>query len=373
MKRNRLVKLLYTTIICAGALFTSCHDNIYELIEKEVLVDESGLDGDLSKIVRCNGYLFTANGIIYRKRDVPSSEVPLKMNPWIFTNLPSYHKSEYGVSDRVDWLASDDTYLYAMVNSYEEGENGENENYRRYIFATEVNADGSFLEWKLVTTGYFSPLYLHQIFDNQATTGRNAYINILGKIYKLNGTAAPEEVADDDLKLIGGSVKQYVINCVKFKGTDYFSMYYTMAANEDLICYSRAMTTGSTYSASGDNVIFYSEDGENFTAYYTGSTLLSLALTKDYFFYGTTAGLERSGISEEKKPTMPIAFTNNGGSIISEHVYVVFVLDQDKKMEETDLYAASTIYGSIGSSTDTYDSIGMYACPSGNLSNWNRD
>ena len=63
--------------------------------------------------------------------------------------------------------------------------------------------------------------------------------------------------------------------------------------------------------------------------------------------------------------------TGNGNSVISEHVYMVYALDQTKNMAETDLFAASTIYSSISSSTDSYDSIGLYARIVGE--DWNRD
>ena len=40
---------------------------------------------------------------------------------------------------------------------------------------------------------------------------------------------------------------------------------------------------------------------------------------------------------------------------------MVYVLDSTLNEAMTDMYAASTIYGSISSSTDSYDLVGLYA------------
>ena len=69
---------------------------------------------------------------------------------------------------------------------------------------------------------------------------------------------------------------------------------------------------------------------------------------------------------------------SNGNSVISEYVFMVFVLNPNKKEgsysteEGTDEYASSTIYGSIRSSSDSWDDAGLYAWYPAQKE-WNRD
>ena len=94
---------------------------------------------------------------------------------------------------------------------------------------------------------------------------------------------------------------------------------------------------------------------------------------------GTSSGLGRVNISTDGTPESSSSdFSSNGDSIISEYVFKVFVLDPSKQEDTasnengTDEYAASTIYGSIRGSSDTFSETGLYAYyPSRHK--WNRD
>ena len=356
-------------------MFTSCYDNIYALIEKEVAIDNDGLNGDISNIVRCGDFLFLSNGSIFGKKAEPR----ITKN-WRRTTSPVNGASEFNVSDRVAMLAADDTYVYALAIFYDEGDDGSNFNYRRAIYAAE-GADFPALQWELVntlplTTGdtigddYHS---IKNVFDNKSNTSRNAYANIMGNIFKLDGPSTPTTSEDLAGRFIGTKSDQ-TMNCTNFDGTDYFSNYYAFASDSQFLYYSPTYTKGDSNTISLSSVIYYSDNLSSgvFNQLHSKHNVLSLAVTKDFLFYGTDNGLERLCIdSANPLFSQVVSFANNGNNVISEHVYMVYALDQTKNMAETDLYCASTIYSSISSSTDSYDSIGLYACNAGG--NWNRD
>lgn len=374
MKKNRFIAFVSAVSLTAGLLFTSCYDNIYALIEKEVAIDNDGLNGDISNIVRCGDFLFLSNGSIFGKKAEPR----ITKN-WRRTTSPVNGASEFNVSDRVAMLAADDNYVYALAIFYDEGDDGSNFNYRRAIYAAK-GADFPALQWELVNTSTLTPgdtigddyHPIKNVFDNKSNTGRNAYANIMGKIYRLNGTCTPiiKDLADHFI----GNKSDQTMNCTNFNGNDYFSNYYAFASDSQLLYYSPTYTKGDSNTISLSSAIYYSDNPSSgvFNPLHSKHNVLSLAVTKDFLFYGTDNGLERLCIDKENTLFgKVVSFANNGNNVISEHVYMVYVLDETKPMAMTDLYCASTIYSSISSSTDSYDSIGLYACNAGG--NWNRD
>lgn len=374
MKKNRFIAFVSAVSLTAGLLFTSCYDNIYALIEKEVAIDNDGLNGDISNIVRCGDFLFLSNGSIFGKKAEPR----ITKN-WRRTTSPVNGASEFNVSDRVAMLAADDTYVYALALFYNEGDDGSNSNYKREIYAAKVVGFPQ-LQWEKVNTSSITngnssgdnPT-IKNIFDNKAKpSSRIAYTNMCGKIYKLEGTKAPIEYSVTG-NIIGDSDPGKIMNCANYKGNDYFSNYYAFVANSDYIYYSDVYTTGSSHYISNSKNIYATEGPSSvkFTIH-ASNNILSLAITKDYLLAGTTNGLIRLCIdSTDQNYKNEVSMTGNGNNVISEHVYMVYVLDETKPMAMTDLYCASTIYSSISSSTDSYDSIGLYACNAGG--NWNRD
>lgn len=376
MKKNRFIAFVSAVSLTAGLLFTSCYDNIYALIEKEVAIDNDGLNGDIYNIVRCGDFLFLSNGSIFGKKAEPR----ITKN-WRRTTSPVNGASEFNVSDRVAMLAADDTYVYALALFYNEGDDGSNFNYRRAIYAAE-GADFPALQWELVNTSTLTPgdtigddyHPIKNVFDNKSNTPRTrkAYANIMGKIYKLEGPSTPT-IQKSEGHFIGQS-PALTMNCTNFNGTDYFSNYYAFASDSQFLYYSPTYTKDDSNTISLSSVIYYSDKPSNgdFNQLHSKHNVLSLAVTKDFLFYGTDNGLERLCIdSANPLFSQVVSFANNGNNVISEHVYMVYVLDETKPMAMTDLYCASTIYSSISSSTDSYDSIGLYACNAGG--NWNRD
>ena len=99
-------------LLIAGMIFFSCHDPIFEDINKESSINEDRIKGGVTAFVVYDGYLYCApanNGVIYRKRNNSS-----------------------GWNNRGDWediscpgvpvyLAVENGYLYMLTTTFENG------------------------------------------------------------------------------------------------------------------------------------------------------------------------------------------------------------------------------------------------------------
>ena len=92
MKFKKTVYIFLTAALSSFFL-SSCHDNIYELIEKEVKISKDGLNGDINSITECGGYLFLSRGDIFAKEAVQSSTLNGRNNGWKQVNKPQGSKS----------------------------------------------------------------------------------------------------------------------------------------------------------------------------------------------------------------------------------------------------------------------------------------
>lgn len=422
MKRNIFAKILATAAVLASFVFTSCYDNIYDLIEKEVMIDESGLDGDMGNIVIYKGHLFTSNGRIFTKTAQPSNITGKHNHQWRECRLPEYITSEEKVASNVFFLAADEENLYALSYTWYESNDGDNKprTARIYVTSTEpdMTASGNVeLTWEKVDLSEIceSDRYKNAktIFDNKvrkltygedeagnaeatiSTSGRKAYAQIKDKdgkygIYQLNGTSAPALVTTDNF-VDDKSDSGNTINCVNFNGTDWFSRYFAMDANEKYIYYSKSYTYNSKGSITLDNDIFYFDGDKANTARFSAKKdVLSISCANNGLLLGTTNGLKRVefdiAVGNEKKPAKNADFHSNGDNIFSEYVFMTFILDPEKDEDHedsettnigTDEYAANTIYGSISSSADSIDKVGLYAYYprryGKDANGWNRD
>ena len=220
---------------------------------------------------------------------------------------------------------------------------------------------------------------------------RNAYIRVRQNslsdytLYLLSGDSA-EEVATGASFVFGDRTN--AIKACYFQGTDYFSRGYSMTSNQNYLYFTGSYTSGN--NVAGSSVLYYYDGGS--TIYETNlsaGSLLSVAAAKDYILLGTSSGLGRATLNGDfGEPTGGTPdFDNNGDSVISEYVFMVFVLDPSKCENNstkvtnedgetewlgTDEYGASVIKGSIRSSSDSWDDTGLYAYyPS--RDEWNRD
>lgn len=384
--------------------FVSCHDDIYSLIEKEVQIDQSGFNGDISNIVHYGDYIFTCNGKIWAKTNQPSNFTKRMNGQWFLINPPSNELSDEKVRDVTYFLASDNQYLYALTYSWYENEDGANKPKLANIYVTDDKNPIDGLLWKkvdLLSSG-FTSLYGVQklIFDNKYRkitenenlsltydfSERRAYAKLLTpsgyKIYRLNGEKTPLPLTDEII--LPPCLEPTVINGCYFNGRTYLSAYYAMTANDNYLYYAQTYTYGNYGNIStGSSIYYLGKTTDDVGFLNTNSSILSMAVANDCILMGTTSGLARILLDPAtKKPAFGVKFNSNGGSIISEYVYMVFILDpsknEDSAVNGTDEYAASTIYGSISSSSDSIENVGLYAFYPGRFFNqtsggWNRD
>lgn len=421
MKRT-FKNLIFITAFFSALILSSCHDSLFESINAEVKLDSNGINGDINSFARHGENIYLTNGSIYYKSNEGSTKTGAWNKQWVKLSSAPSISSYYDPTDTsadipgsISSIASDGTYLYALVIVWHESNSGYNEGYTRRLFCT--TADGSEItesSWTEIDatsiTGTFensSSGYVKNIFDNKYVsvsydsegkpsfdlTLRNAYARIYCKadsayhVYKLNGTSVPTLVADGT----NGS-DAYTASAVYYKGSDYFSPYYALSANDKYIYYSKTRTVkdGSTVEAHSE--IYYADGWDSTNGFTLGGTetsvafndgsVLSISVTKNYLLLGTSSGLKRTALTEGVPSASKTAFstgynTNNGDSIISCYVFKTFVLDParnegDNTSTGTDEYACSTIYGTISSSSDSFPETGLYSYyPS--RGTWNRD
>ncbi len=400
-------KIFTLAAVFSASVFTSCHDSIYEMIEKEVALESDGLGGDICQIVQYGDYLVVPNGHIYYKSNQPSTYTGKTRHQWKGLTDTTTDTGENEMPATTFQLASDENNLYALTYIWGENNDGENEpkEVRLYVTADTDFSDGT--TWtkvdlsSIVSSSSFTNV--KNIFDNKYAeitddaankkyiydfSERTAFIRLYEKtsktykLYKLNGTSAPTAASGieyiDEEKSKGNE-----ITAAYFNGKTYVSKYYAMASDDKNLYYSKTST--STYSkkyhyVDTESVIYYMNlSGKTDSVKPSAGGILSISPASDYLLIGTTGGLARVPLTGDNKVPSGTTrkFSSNGGSIISEYVFYTFVLDYNKKEDGnstagTDEYASSTIYGSIRSSSDSWDDVGLYAYyPS--KQEWNRD
>ena len=396
MKKSIINSIFLSAVFACLVGFSSCHDDIYGAINNEIELNSSGLQGDMHSIVHYKNYILTCNGDIFYKTNEPSTTKGKYNGQWEKTTSPTSEKGDNGIPATTYFLASDSKYLYALTYIWVENDDGENEPKTATIYAT--NSDpASGLAWTKVENisgGNYSFENAKVIFDNKyfsvvddnsvSIANREAYARIRAssqdtyKLYKLNGSNAPEEVSNPTF--VGESDSTNAISACYFNGSTYFSKYYGMTSNANCLYYTKTYTRSNNVSTNSSLYYITASDSTEKSVDLDAGGLLSIAAAKDYILLGTSSGLARVKIDETTG--IPNGDTSsmqsNGNSVISEYVFMVFVLNPNKKEgsysteEGTDEYAASTIYGSIRSSSDSWDDTGLYAWYPAK-DNWNRD
>ncbi|MCR5318862.1 MAG: hypothetical protein K6E22_11605 [Treponema sp.] len=360
--KKTLAAILTTTAILATALFTSCHDPIFESISNEVELETNGLRGDIRSIVPFNNYIYCCNNMIYRKPALASYEGGGQNKQW-------REVSTSFTDGTITFLASDSSYIYALAIEWEADESeGKNLPSKAAIYAS---SDGN--TWNKVTVpdanlNSIDEDYDLVLFDNQeqsyssggtiSTSGRIAYFGFYddsietGRTFRLSGTSAT---------LIDAGTK------------------YCKAAGDKFSTYSAFARKGSMYywGKSGDDEIYWGTnpaDDSNSIDLDCG-IILSISVTADHLLLGTARGIQRVPIDASGNitgNTRDFKSGNNALSILTGRVLSTYVLDSSKPESETDEYAGQVIYGSITSSSISFDEVGLFAYyPERNT--WNRD
>lgn len=408
MKKN-MKNILAVLLACSiAAVFSSCHDDIYGLIDKETKLDTKGMKGDTSQIVQYGDYLFIANGNLYFKSNQQSYYLNLKdpnygyKRNWKSINVPTTKKGDYNVPASTFYIASDSEWLYALTYIWEEDEDGANSVGSAEIYATNDKDLSDGLTWEKVNVSSIvsSTSYLQEmlVFDNQARTvtenpdlsltfdlsNRRAYARLEDKntksisTYKLNGNNIPTPLTDE--VFLGNSTTTDSMKAVYFNGKTYLSKYYAVCATEYALYYAESYTTGKRHYIDGSSTIYtILPNGQIDHNGMDNGAILSISAGADFLLTGTTNGIDRVRLDPTTKiATRSVKFDSNGGSISSEYVFMTYILNPNKKQdsvsvtEGTDEYCSTTIYGSIGSSSDSWSDMGLYSFFPARRE-WNRD
>lgn len=396
MKKSIINSIFLSIAFACLVGFTSCHDDIYGAINNEIELNSSGLQGDMHSIVHYKNSILTCNGEIFYKTNEPSTSKNEYNGQWKKTTSPSSEKGDNGIPATTYFLAADSQYLYALTYIWVENDDGENEPKTATIYATNSDPEKGDLAWTKVANisgGNYSFENAKVIFDNKyfsvddnnsvSVDQREAYARIRAtsgnayKLYKLNGSSAPTEISNPTF--VGESDSTNAISACYFNGKNYFSRYYGMTSNANCLYYTKTYTRSNNVNRNSSLYYITASDSSEKSVDLDAGGLLSIAAAKDYILLGTSGGLARVAINESTGiPGSTAKMTGNGGSVISEYVFMVFVLNPNKKEgsysteEGTDEYASSTIYGSIRSSSDSWDDTGLYAWYPAK-GQWNRD
>ncbi len=354
--------LLTILLFISTSIFTSCHDAIFDMIDKEVKLESNGIMGDIHSIVPFGDFLYCANGkALYKKTNESSNSTGNYNEQW-------EKVSTTDLSGTIEFLASDNNYLYALTYTF-------SENASSYNVVSEIkcfySSDGeSFTEIDFSSTGisenYLNTTSYVKLFDNQASLdsgNRKAYIRLTtddknGVFYTLNGesyTVATEACKDSSSSTSPNSA-------VYFNGKTYFFEAYDATANDSYM-----------YYATGNSSTLYYSDGstENSVSPAVGS-IYSLALTSDYLILGTSTGIKRLSLTSGVPASSATTFSSNASSILTNRIYMLYILNPSVAEGADDEYACMTIYGTLSSATDSFSETGLYAFYP-NRGTWNRD
>lgn len=412
MKSNMKKILFLTAVFISGFMFTACHDDIYDMIIQEVHLEDYGITGEINSIVRFKDTLLTANGNVYQKSAVPSSVSKLYNQQWKrVIDSSTTDSSSVFYKQKINYLASDSDYVYALSVKYQPADTGHMEPESVRIFYSDNGT-----EWKVLDNSLLSEFFgieegvdktsgvdvrtyfplIRMIFDNQAVDvqNRNAYVNIAEssrdsngtiwrewKLYKLNGGNKPVPVenktngAEYGTKSATEKVTSSSFRAVYYKGQDYFSSYYALSANDSYIYFAK------------NKSIIYCADGWDETNGYTfnGSSpkevkadagiIRALCPTKDFLMIGTDTGVAHVPFTDGIPSADTAPFANNAVSALTSSyiVYTLFALDPSLNEYDTDLYGAIDYSGGYSTSTNAiFKDLGLWAYYP-DRGNWNKD
>ena len=365
---SKTVKYIIAPLFALTSLFfTSCHDDIYNMITREVAL-EDGISGDIRSIVPFKNSLYLTNNNIYKKTAESSNSTGKYNGQWSKQSSP--------LSDgTVLFLASDASNLYALTTTWEEDEDeSEIVEKKRQLW---TSSDGSTWSEVSVTYDTSSASNLRILFDNQAqeisgnyvipSSSRAAYITAYNGstyiTYKLNGTSVTDGKTNSSAYIKAaciGSSTAFTSNYALAAGTDTSSgtNRFYWAQNGSTLYYSAAGATGLTSAGSVD---------------LDHGTIYSIAVTKNYLLLGTSSGIARVALSNGVPAGSTASFgDNNADSLLTSRVPLLYARNSSANEAEDDEYGCMNIYSYISSSNDTFKEIGLYAYYNGR-GNWNRD
>lgn len=338
LKRFNFINILIF-LFCIFML-SSCQDPMFYYVRKEVPLEASTVQGDITAIVRFQDDIYVANGNIFSKNKNISSH-----GSWNKKNKPS------GFAIKV---AANQNYIYVLMGVVDEDlDSGYNEGQNRKLYAS---SNGS--SWTQIKDfGHFNNNVKTILFctNDVDPTKRKAYINENGTVYELTNVSYPSSScgsgnvrsATSDGTLHTGWASTSVN--VPINGTNTDCYYWSDGST---LHYKVGSKTGSTKPGIGD--------------------IYSIAVTSNAILLGTEKGLGKVS-NNNGIPGSAQSFETNADSTLSSQYEIWALLSIDPtKSETSDVIYASMTYQGYGKNSAQFTHIGLWSyMPS--RGNWNRE
>lgn len=287
--------------LSAAIILASCSQQpIFWAIEQEIKLAEPSIKGNVCSVVRCGNDLYAANGNVYKK--------PLKsVRGWKKISAPPNGAEYLASSDSLP-----DTHIYAM--------SAHKNDCQVYVL------DGT--TWKEVS-GARGKADEVAIFDNGVNgTGRNAYVRVNGKVFKLNG-ADPVSALGSDITINGAGANTKA--AAAGSSGDYFS-------DKRAFCSG----AGRLYSADGKTVKWGTTNADlTNTSVQTSEIITCLVCDapNSRLIAGTKKGLEEIKLDGSNKPISTGILGSNAEAAFGESE--IFCVASFDNADDNAIYAGT--------------------------------
>jgi len=425
---KKIIKKLSVIALGLTALiFSSCFNNVYYEIMRDVSPTDATVSGSITAITRytVDGVEFltlsgnnpddkTQCGLRYKKADANKEgqwhTFPVDSLPFALHHY-DYYDVQNHVGEQIVKVISDKSNIYLITIEYENNkEEGTTCPKKCHIWQTQMSLNESD-EWvagdwtDLCETEDYLPVYIYDdycysafsVFGTNSVNPdhRSAYIRKGSAsanledyqtvtVYKLNGADAPEEITPTIIEP-EEDADNNVQSAVYFGGEVLFFNSLASATNETMDTDATRFYFATT---SDDGILYYSDENDttyNDAGIEAGEVIISMAINSDCIIlgkgnlYNTTSsssgGVEKVEIDESGKPASELAaFTTNIESKLQSNYMITCLLSVDptKSELENSIYAAISFVGTGTSTTASFKELGLWAYYA-DRGNWNRE
>lgn len=420
MKKIISKYFIYPLIILSLMMLASCgYEPVFYGIMHDVAPEKATVSSFITNIARCSvdgtEYLFlTGNGTLkYKRLDSANhgewntySGLPFSLHS--FDYFENEHEGQY-----IFRVISDQTNIYLLSATVQtDTKYGIVLPARFYLWSRPLdgiitNSSGS---WVNVAQGKEKEFFVTQ-YDTEAgefktffdvfytntpqAKNRKAWLrvtktsdgNTVDEYYELNGQNAPEKKDLSGSNYIATNANNTRINSAFYIGsTLYFTDSLAVTTDETEAADATYACLAGAYSnnSSGENLYTYEGSGDPELLIKVGSSISSLAMTKDSILIGkgsyysshtTDGGIERILRKEDGKPANVLAEFDNNAKYQFTSAYILMTLlcaDPRKTEAQASLYATISYKGTGSSTSANPKDVGLWSYYPGR-GNWNRE
>ena len=425
---------LQTTLTLLAALFIftfiSCgYEPVFYGIMHDVVPEKATVSGNITSIARCTidsqEYLVLSGGANVKYKKLESSEhgdwssdnIKLPFKPHHNNYFPTSTEGEGHKGQQIIRVLSDQANIYLLTVSFkQDNEYGVVMPETFYLWTKPLNELFSDSEWTDLAELYKDKeLFSYTVNSSQSQVetdfaffftntpqpqNRHVFMSVNKTAteetfyYLLNGKSEPVDytAAATGVNYIKTNEKSTVINSAFYVGsTLYFSDSFAAATNETAESAATLACLSGLSDSKNSTSDLYLFDGSSVTPSKViedgvGSPIASLAFTANSLLIGkgsytstytSNGGIARILLDENGKPLPELAEfdSNNNAKYQFTSSYIVMTLlcaDPTKTEAEACLYATISYRGSSGSTSASFDNVGLWSYyPS--RGNWNRE